>query len=43
MLQTKPKKKKLSKAKIQAFKDLKEEETYYYLPFHKWLNRYVFS
>ena len=44
MVQPKPKKiKKTSKAKSKAFNDMHEEGTYCFLPFDRWLNRYVFS
>lgn len=37
------KKTKASKAKLQAFKDLKKSEPSYYLPFLKWMDKYVFQ
>ncbi len=35
--------KKASKAKTKAFNDMHQEGTYCFLPFDRWLNRYVFS
>lgn len=38
----KVKKSKASKAKKKAFNDMKENHEFVFLPFDRWLNRYVF-
>tara|TARA_R110000868_G_scaffold14414_2_gene67040 strand:- start:40286 stop:40420 length:135 start_codon:yes stop_codon:yes gene_type:complete len=35
--------KKTSKAKKQAFNDMRENHEFPFLPFDRWMNRYVFS